>query len=67
MGKAVKILIGVAAVGIFLLWRQMNSHHHDAQALHSEYQMVWHFVPWLIVSLCELEQKETPHLCQQNS
>src|SRR5215216_5691980 len=27
----------------------------------------WHFVPWLIVSLCELERKETLHLCQRNS
>src|SRR5215210_2723457 len=51
----------------FLLWRQMNTRHHDARALHSERQMVWHFVPWLLVSLCELEQKEILHLCQQNS
>jgi hypothetical protein len=55
---ALLILVPSGLDGIFLLWRQMNTRHHDARALHSERQMVWHFIPWLIVSLCELEQKE---------
>jgi hypothetical protein len=45
----------------------MNTRHHDVLALHSEHQMVWDFVPWLLVSLFELERKETLHPCQQNS